>query len=133
MNITTLIKTKIARIDTGAVFTYDTLCIFQSVFSAAAKVLNRLVVSESIRRYKNGRYYKPKQTPFGELKPREDELLKSYLFENGKQVAYIAGTCNHNKKNSVIIWEGRCIPVQTENQRFSGANLIKQLCKARFA
>lgn len=97
MNITTSIKTKIDRIDTGEVFTYDTLAISRSEFPAAAKVLSRLVGSGTIRRYKNGRYYKPKQTAFGELKPREEELLKSYLFENGKQVAYITGVRLYNQ------------------------------------
>ena len=97
MNITTSIKTKVARIDTGEVFTYDTLSIPQSEFSAAAKALSRLVANGVIKRYKNGMYYKPKQTAFGELKPREDELLKNYLFENNKQIAYITGVRLYNQ------------------------------------
>jgi len=97
MNITTSIKTKIARIDTGEVFTYDTLSIPQSEFSAAAKALSRMVANGVIKRYKNGMYYKPKQTAFGELKPREDELLKNYLFENDKQIAYITGVRLYNQ------------------------------------
>ena len=97
MNITTSIKTKVARIDTGEVFTYDTLSIAQSEFSAAAKALSRLVANGVIKRYKNGMYYKPKQTVFGELKPREDVLLKNYLFENDKQIAYITGVRLYNQ------------------------------------
>tara|TARA_R100000935_G_scaffold1440_3_gene4662 strand:+ start:2760 stop:3485 length:726 start_codon:yes stop_codon:yes gene_type:complete len=97
MNITTSIKAKITRIDTGEVFTYDTLSIPQSEFSAAAKALSRMVSNGVIKRYKNGMYYKPKQTAFGELKPREDELLKNYLFENNKQIAYITGVRLYNQ------------------------------------
>lgn len=97
MNITTSIKTKVARIDAGEVFTYDTLTIPQTEFSAAAKALSRLVANGEIKRYKNGMYYKPKQTPFGELKPREGELLKSYLFENNRQIAYITGVRLYNQ------------------------------------
>lgn len=97
MNITTSIKTKVARIDTGEVFTYDTLSIPQSEFSAAAKALSRLVANGVIKRYKNGMYYKPKQTVFGELKPREDELLKNYLFEKDKQIAYVTGVRLYNQ------------------------------------
>lgn len=97
MNITTSIKTKIARIDTGEVFTYDTLSIPQSEFSAAAKALSRLVANGVIKRYKNGMYYKPKQTVFGELKPREDVLLKNYLFENNRQIAYVTGIRLYNQ------------------------------------
>ncbi|WP_034887624.1 DUF6088 family protein [Gillisia sp. Hel_I_29] len=97
MNITTSIKNKVARINTGEVFTYDTLSIAQSEFSAAAKALSRMVSNGVIKRYKNGMYYKPKQTAFGELKPREDELLKNYLFENNKQIAYITGVRLYNQ------------------------------------
>lgn len=97
MNITADIKTKVARMDTGEVFTYDTLAIPKSEFSAAAKALSRLVAVGIIKRYKNGMYYKPKQTVFGELKPREDILLKNYLFENNKQVAYVTGIRLYNQ------------------------------------
>lgn len=97
MNITTSIKNKVARIDTGEVFTYDTLAIPQNEFSAAAKALSRMVSHGVIKRYKNGMYYKPKQTPFGELKPREAELLKNYLFENDRQIAYITGIRLYNQ------------------------------------
>ena len=97
MNITSSIKTKVARIDTGEVFTYDTLSIPQSKFSAAAKALSRLVANGIIKRYKNGLYYKPKQTIFGELKPREDVLLENYLFENDKQIAYVTGVRLYNQ------------------------------------
>lgn len=97
MNITSSIKTKVARIDTGEVFTYDTLSIPQSKFSAAAKALSRLVANGVIKRYKKGMYYKPKQTVFGELKPREDVLLENYLFENDKQIAYITGVRLYNQ------------------------------------
>jgi predicted transcriptional regulator of viral defense system len=97
MNITTSIKAKVARIDTGEVFTYDTLSIAQSEFSAAAKALSRMVSNGVIKRYKNGMYYKPKQTVFGELKPREDVLLKKYLFDNDKQIAYVTGVRLYNQ------------------------------------
>ena len=50
--------------------------------SAAAKALSRMAARGVIKRYKKGMYYKPKQTIFGEIKPSEEELLKSYLFEN---------------------------------------------------
>ena len=42
-------------------------------------------------------YYKPKQTVFGELKPREDVLLENYLFENDKQIAYVTGVRLYNQ------------------------------------
>ncbi len=92
MNIATSIKSKVDRINTGKVFTYDSLSIPQTEFSAAAKALSRMAARGVIKRYKNGMYYKPKQTIFGEIKPSEEELLYSHLFENGQPMAYITGT-----------------------------------------
>ncbi|MBZ9730748.1 DUF6088 family protein [Salegentibacter sp. JZCK2] len=97
MNIATSIKSKVDRINTGKVFTYDSLSIPQNEFSAAAKALSRLAARGVIKRYKNGMYYKPKQTIFGEIKPSEEELLYNYLFENGKQIAYITGLRLYNE------------------------------------
>ncbi|NEN24270.1 hypothetical protein G3O08_12225 [Cryomorpha ignava] len=97
MNTTTSIKYKVAGIESGEVFTYDTLAIPKDKFSAAAKALSRMVADGVIKRFKNGKYYKPKQTVFGEIKPREDALINSYLFENNKQVAYITGVRLYNQ------------------------------------
>lgn len=97
MNITADIRIRVNRMDTGEVFTYDSLAIPQSEISAAAKALSRLVNKGIIRRYKNGLYYKPKNTVFGEVKPREDLLLKKYLFDNNKQIAYVTGTRLYNQ------------------------------------
>ncbi len=97
MNITADIRIRVNRMDTGEVFTYDSLAIPQSDFGAAAKALSRLVSKGTIRRYKNGLYYKPKNTVFGEVKPREDVLLEKYLFEKNKQIAYVTGTRLYNQ------------------------------------
>lgn len=97
MNITTYIKDKITRIDEGSAFTYDDLAIPNGEFTAASKSLSRLVRAGTIKRYRKGVYYKPKQTDFGELKPSDSELLKIYLFENNKQVAYITGVRLYNQ------------------------------------
>lgn len=97
MNIAASIKSKINKLDSGEVFTYDTLGIPPNEFLAAAKALSRLVEDDVIRRYKNGVYYKPKQTAFGELMPRETTLLDLYLFEKDKQIAYVTGLRLYNE------------------------------------
>lgn len=97
MSTTTSIKTKIARIGTGEIFTYDTLSIPRNEFSAAAKALSRLVAKGVISRYRKGMFYKPKQTIFGGLQPREDVLLETYLFQNKKQIAYVTGLRLYNQ------------------------------------
>ncbi len=97
MSITKDIRDRVARMDAGEVFTYDSLAIPQDEFSAAAKALSRLVADGTIKRYKNGMYYKPKNTVFGELEPRESVLLKKYLFENNQQIAYVTGIRLYNQ------------------------------------
>ncbi len=97
MNITAYIKDKIAHIDAGDAFTYDDLAIPEGEFTAASKSLSRLVTAGTIKRFRKGVYYRPKQTDFGELRPRDTELLKIYLFEGNKQVAYVTGVSLYNQ------------------------------------
>lgn len=50
-----------------------------------------------VKRASTGRYYKPNKSVFGELRPGEEELLKSYLFRKGKRIAYVTGEALYNK------------------------------------
>lgn len=97
MKVTDKILVKINRIDAGNVFGYDSLGITSDDVIAASKALSRLVDKGVIKRAKKGFYYKPKITVFGEVKPREDAILSTYLFDNKKQVAYITGTRLYNR------------------------------------
>lgn len=36
-------------------------------------------------------------TPFGEIMPDEQQILKPYLYQNGKRVAYITGSSLYNE------------------------------------
>jgi hypothetical protein len=49
-----------------------------------------------IKRITTGVFYKPKKSVFGELRPRETEIIKPYLYEQGKRIAYITGTALYN-------------------------------------
>jgi hypothetical protein len=60
-------------------------------------VIERLIENGTIKRIRTGLFYVPKVTAFGILKPSEDEMLKPYLFENKKRIAYITGTSIFNK------------------------------------
>ena len=42
-------------------------------------------------------FYKPKRTVFGELRPPEKEIVRSYLFEQNKRIAYVTGTALYNR------------------------------------
>lgn len=97
MGITQNIQKKISKLAEGTTFKYEQLAIEPQEYVAAAKVIERLIAKGVIKRISTGLFYKPKKTVFGELKPNEDELLKPYLFEKGKRIAYITGTSLYNK------------------------------------
>jgi len=97
MKVAQKIEKKISRMKDGTTFRYQQLSIPQEEYIAAAKTIERLISKGLIKRVSPGVFYKPKQSLFGELKPSEEELLKSYLFEEGKRIAYITGISLYNR------------------------------------
>ncbi|MDR7371096.1 DUF6088 family protein [Flavobacterium aquidurense] len=97
MTVTNKIERKIEQIAPGEVFGYNTFGLASNEVLAGAKALGRLKERGVIKRARKGYYYKPKLSVFGEQKPREDVLLKLYLFDNNKQTAYITGTRLYNR------------------------------------
>lgn len=97
MKVAGKIERKINRMQEGTTFKYQQLGIDQSEYRAAAKAVERLIKKGMIRRVSTGVFYKPKQSAFGELRPREEELLKPYLFQDGKRIAYITGVSLYNR------------------------------------
>jgi len=91
------IAQQIERIPEDSTFGYADLNITKEKFLTAAKAIERLLKAGKIRKISKGKFYKPKMTVFGELKPNEDELLKPYLFKDGKRIAYVTGNYLYNK------------------------------------
>lgn len=97
MKVVEKIVRKINRMQEGTTFKYQQLGIDQSEYTAAAKAMERLIKKGIVKRVSTGVFYKPKQSAFGELRPREEELLKPYLFEDGKRMAYVTGGALYNR------------------------------------
>jgi hypothetical protein len=97
MKVAEKIERKINRMQEGTTFKYQQLAIDAAEYSAAAKAIERLIKRGIVKRVSTGVFYKPKQSAFGELKPREEELLKPYLSEDGKRIAYITGGSLYNR------------------------------------
>ncbi len=91
------IATTVNAFSPGQLFQYDDLNITPGEYPAAVKALGRMVSAGMLRRATTGRYYKPEKTVFGELKPGEEQLLKPYLFEGGRRIAYVTGTALYNR------------------------------------
>jgi len=97
MKVAQKIEKQIKKLKEGTTFKYQQLSIESSEYTAAAKAIERLIEKGIIKRVSTGVFYKPKQTIFGELKPNEEELLKPYLFQNNKRIAYITGISLYNR------------------------------------
>ncbi|OQX75727.1 MAG: hypothetical protein B6D61_09910 [Bacteroidetes bacterium 4484_249] len=97
MSIAKKIEERLKSIKEGETFTYEQLSIDKNEYQTAAKSIERLIKKGVIKRISPGVFFKPKQTVFGELLPNDEEILKPYLFNNGKRIAYITGTYLYNK------------------------------------
>ncbi len=97
MKVAEKIKRGVNRMQEGTTFRYSQLGIDGSEYSAATKAIERLIRKGIIKRVSTGVFYKPKQLVFGELRPGEEELLKPYLFQGGKRIAYITGNSLFNR------------------------------------
>lgn len=97
MKVAEKIESRINKMQDGTTFKYQRLAIAPDEYPAATKAIERLIKKGVINRASTGVFYKPKKTAFGNLKPKEEELLKPYLFDNGKRIAYITGTSLYNR------------------------------------
>lgn len=97
MKVTEKIENKIEKMKDGTTFKYREFAIAPEEYSAATKAIERLIKKGLISRASTGVFYKPKKTAFGSLKPKEEELLKPYLFEGDDRIAYITGTALYNR------------------------------------
>lgn len=97
MNLTMQIRNRIMKFPEGKIFRYDDLRVAREKYTTAAKVLERLQTEGLIKKISKGVFYKPERTVFGELKPDYSEQLRSYLFENGKRIAYETGFSLYNR------------------------------------
>lgn len=97
MALATEIRRKVRGFPAGKTFGYEHLGIAKGDYTTAAKALERLQKGGWIKKASKGVFYKPEQTIFGELQPDYNELLRPYLFKDGKRVAYETGTSLYNQ------------------------------------
>lgn len=81
----------------GYVFTYEDFGIDVGKKEAVIKALNRMVSSGKIEKLSKGKYFKPEKTPFGTLRPNQEQIVKDLLNEDGRVVGYLTGYSIYNK------------------------------------
>jgi hypothetical protein len=97
MNVTDNVSDKIDRLPKGYVFTYVDFIEEVNKKEAIIKALNRMAVSGKIMKLAKGKYYKPENTPFGNLQPNKAQVVKDLLEENGKITGYLTGYSIYNQ------------------------------------
>ena len=91
MVISNEVKKKIADTPDGVILTIGDFNVPMQYQGALVKALNRLTEQGTLQRLSKGKYYKPRKTIFGTLKPAPEEITKDFLEKNGKLVGYITG------------------------------------------
>lgn len=85
------------RLPKGHVFTYADFTTEVNQKEAVIKALNRMAASGRIAKLSKGKYYKPENTPFGNLQPNQAQVVKDLLEENGKITGYLTGYSIYNQ------------------------------------
>ena len=91
MKISDNISLTIDRFPKGFIFTYTDFTTEVKHKEAVIKALNRMVLSGKIEKVSKGKYFKPESTPFGNLKPNQEEIIKDLLEDNSKIIGYLTG------------------------------------------
>lgn len=86
-----IIEQTVNSFRTDYVFTYRDLGLPPEFSANVIRKLNRMADMGVIQRLSKGRFYKPKQTMFGNLKPSQQEVVKDLLEKEGKIVGYLTG------------------------------------------
>lgn len=92
-----LVKRTIERIKPGTLFGYNRFNTTAVDESALAMTLSRLTSQGKIVRLSKGKYYKPEQSIFGKLRPRESVVIEALTIKNGEQTGYLTGVSVYNR------------------------------------
>jgi len=97
MKVSDYVWNKIGKFPKGYVFTYSDFTTQANNKEAVIKSLNRMAQAGGINKLAKGKFYKPEQTPFGELLPDERQFVKDLLEKDGKIIGYLTGYNVYNQ------------------------------------
>ena len=92
MTIANKIKLRLEQFEPGEVFTIQYFGIVNRDQPTLVRYLNRQVAQKKLIRLSKGHYFKPRNTRFGQLSPRLEEVIKDFFVKNNKIIGYISGT-----------------------------------------
>ena len=88
MNITKEIRKRISNFADDYVFTASDFDFETDNQAAVVKALNRMAKSGEISKLSKGKFYKPRKTQFGELRPSAYQIVKDYIEKDGKKIHF---------------------------------------------
>lgn len=91
MNVATQIRQAIQGFPAGYIFTLSDFSVDPEKELAVAKLLSRMAATGELQKVSKGKYYKPRQTAFGMLKPPYSELVKDFLEKDSQIIGYLTG------------------------------------------
>lgn len=91
MAVSKKIKQAISDFPDDFVFALSDLDCDVSQREAAARALQRMAENGEISKLSNGKYYKPRVTVFGNLKPSPAQVAKEFLVKDGRLIGYLTG------------------------------------------
>ena len=91
------VRRSIEKLASGKVFDYSFFNIEKENELSLAQALSRMTRKGYIVRLTKGKYYKPRKTAFGELKPSENEILKVVTERYDRKTGYPTGINVYNK------------------------------------
>lgn len=89
MTVSKKVKQTISEFPDDFVFAVSDLDCDVSQREAAARTLQRMAENGEISKLSNGKYYKPRLTVFGKLKPSPSQVAKEFLVKNGRMIGYL--------------------------------------------
>lgn len=96
MNITKEIKELVRNFSDDYVLTASDFDFGPQSKAAVVKALNRMADSGELMKLSKGKFYKPRKTQFGILKPSVYQIAKDYIERDGKLIGYITGYSAYN-------------------------------------
>ncbi|MBS1491427.1 MAG: hypothetical protein JSS93_12950 [Bacteroidetes bacterium] len=112
-----VVRKKVEKMQPGEVFAYSNFNLDKSEELSLAKSLSRLTKEGAIVRLAKGKYYKPKNTLFGKLRPSESTLVDALTKRNNQRIGYLTGISVYNRlgltsqiSNTLVIATNKPLP-----------------------
>jgi hypothetical protein len=97
MSVAQAVQNTIEAMPAGKIFGYKELPEYASAPSAVIKAVNRMVSDKHLERFAKGKFYIAKMGLLGKRKPSDNELIRSFLYKEGRVRGYSTGLSLYNR------------------------------------